>query len=158
MIPQLPLGGLIRDFQNALSGRPFDRQSTRPPQVALFSDEVALIAGARSGLFPSRARQVPTSRFRHRRARTTTTTRKPLLLLRSPGLLLLRLAARQFLPLLFHDPPRNTRSGAPRIHPLANTRDENILSRNCHVSPCSRCAIQLCIECVTFSNPTSFLR
>ena len=36
-------------------------------------------------------------------------TRKPMLLLRLSGGLLLRLAARQFLGLLFHDPPRSTR-------------------------------------------------
>jgi len=35
--------------------------------------------------------------------------RKPMLLLRLPGVLLLRLATRQFCGLLFHDPPRMTR-------------------------------------------------
>ncbi len=35
--------------------------------------------------------------------------RKPRLLLRLPGSLLLRFAARQFCALLFHDPPRLTR-------------------------------------------------
>ena len=40
---------------------------------------------------------------------TPTTTRNPLLLLRLSGLLLLRLADRQFVGLLFHEPPRNTR-------------------------------------------------
>ncbi len=37
------------------------------------------------------------------------TTRSPRLLLRLPGSLLLRLAARTFLALLFHEPPRLTR-------------------------------------------------
>ena len=52
----------------------------------------------------------------------TTTTRKPLLLLRLSGLFLLRLAARQFLGLLFHEPPRNTRL-FNRI-PIRRSRDE----------------------------------
>jgi len=38
-----------------------------------------------------------------------TTTRKPLLLFRLSGVFLLRLAERQFVGLLFHDPPRSTR-------------------------------------------------
>lgn len=37
------------------------------------------------------------------------TTRNPLLLFRFAGLFLLRLADRQFLGLLFHEPPRSTR-------------------------------------------------
>jgi hypothetical protein len=37
-------------------------------------------------------------------------TRNPLLLLRLPGAFLLRLAARQFLALLFQEPPRKTRA------------------------------------------------
>jgi len=37
------------------------------------------------------------------------TSRKPVLSLRLAGLFLLRLAERQFLALLFQDPPRNTR-------------------------------------------------
>jgi len=43
--------------------------------------------------------------------------RNPMLLLRLSGSLLLRLAARQFLGLLFQDPPRSTRDtsqGAPQ--------------------------------------------
>jgi hypothetical protein len=41
---------------------------------------------------------------------TKQATRNPLLLLRLPGSFLLRLAARQFLPLLFQEPPRKTRA------------------------------------------------
>ncbi len=48
---------------------------------------------------------------------TTHTTRKPLLLLRFVGVFLFRFAARQFLALLFQDPPRNTRS-----EPLSSVR------------------------------------
>ncbi len=140
---------------------PSDRstsQSTGPPGTVSFSDEVALIAGARSGLFSSLTRRTLIRRSRHRRARATTTTRNPILLLRLSGVFLLRLAERQLLPLLFHEPPRKTRSGAPRFHPLAKTREEKTSSRNLHVSPCSRCAIQLRIDCVTFSNPISPFR
>jgi hypothetical protein len=39
--------------------------------------------------------------------------RKPLLLLRLSGLFLLRFADRQFLGLLFQEPPRNTLNGRP---------------------------------------------
>lgn len=44
--------------------------------------------------------------------------RKPTLLLRLSGLLLLRLAARTFCGLLFHDPPRNTRLEPSRRNTL----------------------------------------
>ncbi len=53
-----------------------------------------------------------------------------MLLLRLSGVFLLPLAERHLLALLFHDPPRSTRSGAPRIHPLAKTRAVNILLRS----------------------------
>ena len=49
-------------------------------------------------------------------------TRNPLLLLRLSGVLLLRFAERKFVALLFHEPPRNTRSGAPRLQPPRRVR------------------------------------
>jgi hypothetical protein len=52
------------------------------------------------------------------------------LLLRLPGVLLLRLAERQFLELLFHEPPRSTRRWR---HPFSasgkSQRAENLLAQ-----------------------------
>ena len=54
----------------------------------------------------SHARQIPICQFWHRRVLGTThTTRKPILLLRSSRVLLLRVAERQFSGLLPHEPP-----------------------------------------------------
>ena len=53
-------------------------------------------------------------------------TRKPTSLLRLSGALLLRFAARQFLGLLFHDPPRSTRDtfqAAPQAEACARSMD-----------------------------------
>ena len=62
----------------------------------------------------SHARQIPICQFWPRRVLGAThTTRKPILLLRLSGLLLLRCAERQFLGLLFQEPPRF--SAYPRV-------------------------------------------
>jgi hypothetical protein len=46
-------------------------------------------------------------------------TRKPMLLFRLSGVFLLRLAERQFVPSLFHEPPRFT-----RFEPMARVRPQ----------------------------------
>src|SRR6056297_1448213 len=62
-------------------------------------------------------------------------TRKPLLLLRLPRVLLLRLAERTFLPLLFQEPPRSTARSVIGPAPLCTARpsamtDEPDISKN----------------------------
>lgn len=50
------------------------------------------------------------------------------------GVFLLRLAERLLFPLLFHEPPRNTRSGVPRSRPLQMSppeQDENSKKISC---------------------------
>ncbi len=61
-----------------------------------------------------------------------TPNRKPILLFRLFGLLLLRTAARALSSLLFHDPPRITRSAGPphRLRPrVCAYNDTKILTR-----------------------------
>ena len=54
-------------------------------------------------------------------ARPTNTTRKPMLSLRFSGSLSLRYADRQFLALLFQEPPRNTRADLFSAVPAAQS-------------------------------------
>ncbi len=92
------------------------------------------------------ARRIPIRRLWHRRAlgeRPTHTTRSPILLLSLSGLFLLRLAERQFSGLLFHEPPRSTRSCLSLLYSLNQVREVNICLRNSQVSPCSKWANQL---------------
>jgi len=79
------------------------------PSLAYFSDGVTAVTG--TGLdSPVRTRVIPITRFQQAGVREI---RNPLLLFRLSGLLLLRLAERQLLSLLFHDPPRSSRSACP---------------------------------------------
>ena len=75
----------------------------------------AVIGTAGMGLdSPAHARTVHTARLRLAGARAK---RNPMLLFRLSGVLLLRFAERQLIALLFHDPPRSTRSA----HPFSNS-------------------------------------
>jgi hypothetical protein len=69
------------------------------------------------------------SRIPEAGVRATTTTRKPLLLLRLSGVFLLRFAERQFLGLLFQEPPRNTRAILlrPRFRPPTTAARKTLL-------------------------------
>ena len=92
------------------------------------------------------ARRIHIRRLWHRRALATApahTTRKPILLLRLSGLLLLREAERQFSGLLFHEPPRSSRVCLSLLYSLTHASEVNICWRNCQVSPCSKWANQL---------------
>ena len=91
-----------------MRGARLRRTYQRAPR-ALSLDGVAAVAG--TGLdSPVRARMIPIMQFRRAGVRTT---RNPLLLFRLSGVLLLRFAERQFSGLLFHEPPRSTRSACP---------------------------------------------
>ena len=63
-----------------------------------------------------------------RGAKVPEAIRNPMLSLRLSGVFLLRFAARQFLGLLFHEPPRRTRQAQP--DPFTNLRPPNRRRRN----------------------------
>ena len=85
--------------------------ATKPPRPLYFrmpsqtSQDIALYPPLPPMRIPSHSTQI-------RSVFGRATTRKPLLLLRSVGVFLLRFAERVLLPLLFQEPPRNTRDQA----------------------------------------------
>ena len=127
----------------ALRGQPRTRRRRNRPVVSMRHP-----LGPRIGQKPTRrSRRLPRAKTGTPvqgglRAETTRHTRKPLLLFVFVGLFLLRLAERQFLGLLFHEPPRKTRN-APSAYPLENDTLPNTLLRSPHVSACCACPSQL---------------
>ena len=72
-------------------------------------------------------------------ARADWARRKPMLLFRLSGLFLLRLATRTLFSLLFHEPPRKTPSGAPRISGSARNRFDPSAQQLANLHQCVDC-------------------
>jgi hypothetical protein len=75
------------------------------------------LGGNRQDSLPKRSHRIREHGiFRLENQRRDRAQRKPTLLLMLSGVLLFRFAERTLLSLLFHEPPRSTRSGVPKLH------------------------------------------
>jgi hypothetical protein len=109
----MPTNTIASPVKKARRNLRFHNRSYQPRRATAYSVRQPPDTGHTFWAFPRPCRRFPMNRQitprRCPESAQRTTTRKPMLLFRFSGSLLFRFAARQFLALLFQEPPRKTR-------------------------------------------------